>query len=382
VTLSLAIENAKLLPLPWLAVEDTLPRVLTIKGQKLPGSRRNDTVALESLFSTRWYERVTRRYTLQCNARGVHTFGPTKLRSSDIFGFVSREMELSNREYLLVYPLVAPLYSFGLPARHPFGDRRAQQRLLEDPLRVAGVRDYSYGDSLRRVNWKASARAMQLQSKIYESTTTHTLALFLNIVSQLDIYYGIRPDLQELSICATASIADWALDEGYAVGLYTNTLMFMPEEGAEQRTGESAGSNSPGAATSLLDRRRIRLPASSHGEQRRRIMEVLARIQSFFGSSIEDVLQTERTRLPAGSTVVLVTSMLSEQLIDILSRIYQNGHSVTILFVGDTPPPLKLANMPIYHIGGETTWQAFVEAYSKTADEQASGLQGSPGFHL
>ncbi|MDQ2888696.1 MAG: hypothetical protein M3Y39_21755, partial [Chloroflexota bacterium] len=62
--------------------------------------------------------------------------------------------------------------------------------------------------------------------------------------------------------------------------------------------------------------------------------------------------------------------------------IYQNGHSVTILFVGDTPPPLKLANMPIYHIGGETTWQAFVDAYSKTADEHAGVLQGSPGFHL
>src|SRR5450755_272442 len=382
VTLSLAIENAKLLPLPWLEVEDTIPRALTIKGQKLPGGRRKDMVALESLFSTSWYERVTRRYTLQCNARGVHTFGPTKLRSSDIFGFVSREMELSNREYLLVYPLVAPLYSFGLPARHPFGDRRAQQRLLEDPLRVAGVRDYSYGDSLRRVNWKASARAMQLQSKVYESTTTHTLVLFLNIVSQLDIYYGIRPDLQELSICATASIADWALDEGYAVGLYTNTLMFLPEEGAEQHAGESGGSNRPDAATSRLDRRRIRLPASSHREQRRRIMEVLARIQSFFGSSIEDVLQTERTRLPTGSTVVLVTSMLSEQLIDILSRIYQNGHSVTVLFVGDNPPPLKLASIPIYHIGGETTWQAFVEAYSKTTDEQAGMFQSSPGFHL
>ncbi len=380
VTLSLSIENAKLLPLPWLEVEDTIPRALTIKGQKLQGGRRNDMVSLESLFSTRWYERVTRRYTLQCNARGVHTFGPTKLRSSDIFGFVSREMELSNREYLLVYPLVVPLHSFGLPARHPFGDRRTPPRLLEDPLSVAGVRDYVYGDGLRRVNWKASARAMKLQSKVYESTTTHTLALFLNIVSQLDIHYGIRPDLQELSICATASVAAWALDEGYAVGLYTNTLMFMPEEGVTQHIEESEGQQD--AAMARLDRRRIHLPATSNEEQRRRIMEVLARIQSFFGSSIEDVLQTERTHLPAGTTVVLVTSMLSEQLIDILSRIYRNGHSVTILFVSDSPPPIKLAGIPIYHLGGETTWQAFVDAYSRTSDDQEDELQGSPGFHL
>jgi hypothetical protein len=206
--------------------------------------------------------------------------------------------------------------------------------------------------------------------------------LFLNIVSQLDIYYGIRPDLQELSICAAASVVDWALDQGYAVGLYTNTLMFMPEEGAQQHTDESGESSQQDATTSRLNRLRIRLPASSHQEQRRRIMEVLARIQSFFGSRIEDVLQTERTRLPAGSTVVLVTSTLSEQLIDILSRVYQNGHSVTILFVGDTPPPLKLAHIPIYHLGGETTWQAFVDAYGKGDKKQEGILQSSPGFHL
>ena len=380
VTLSLSVENAKLLPLPWLEVEDTLPRVLTIKGQKLPSGRRNDRVSLESLFSPRWYERITRRYTLQCNARGVHTFGPTKLRSSDIFGFVSREVELPNREYLLVYPLVAPLYSFGLPSRHPFGEKRAQQRLLEDPLRVAGVRDYVYGDSLRRINWKASARAMKLQSKIYESTTTHTLVLFLNVVSQLDIYYGIRPDLQELSICATASVTDWALDEGYAVGLYTNTLMFMPEEGTHEE--ESGEGDQQEVVASRLDRRRISLPATSNAEQRRRIMEVLERIQSFFGSSIEDVLQNEYTRLPMGATVVLITSVLGEQLIDILSRVSQSGHSVTILFIGDTPPPIKLASIPIYHFGGETTWQAFVDAYGRPSDEHEDVVQSEPGFHL
>ncbi len=378
VTLSLSIENAKLLPLPWLEVEDTIPRALTIKGQKLQSGLRSDIVSLECLFSTRWYERVTRRYVIQCNARGIHTFGPTKLRSSDVFGFVSREMELSNRQYLLVYPLVAPLYSFGLPARHPFGDRKAPQRLLEDPSRVVGVRDYTYGDNLRRVNWKATARTMKLQSKVYESTTTHTLVLFLNIVSQLDIHYGIRPDLQELSICSAASVADWALDEGYAVGLYTNTLMFLPDE--DVTTEQLEEGRRGGSVPSLLQRSRIRLPAASNEDQRKRIMEILARIQFFFGSSIEDVLQTEHTRLPNGTTVVIITSTISEQLIDTLRRIRQNGHSATILFVGDAPPPIKPTGIAIYHLGGETTWKTLVAAYSKTSDEQIQTV--IPGFKL
>ena len=84
VTLSLSVENAKLLPLPWLEVVDTIPRTLPIKGHKLYSGLSTDLVALECLFSPRWYERITRRYTIQCNARGVHTFGPTKLSSGDI----------------------------------------------------------------------------------------------------------------------------------------------------------------------------------------------------------------------------------------------------------------------------------------------------------
>src|SRR5438105_1749502 len=231
ITLSLSVENAKLLPLPWLEIEDTVPRVLTFTGQHLRISLSSNSMVLENLFSPRWYERVTRHYAVRCTARGVHTFGPTILRSGDVFGFIDREVSLSNRQYLLVYPLVIPLTRFGLPARHPFGDYRAPRRLLEDPSRVIGVRDYMYGDELRRVHWKATARTMQLQSKVYDATTTYTMVLFLNVVTQLDVYYGIHPELQELAICATASVGDWALNQGYAVGLYANTIMYMPEAG-------------------------------------------------------------------------------------------------------------------------------------------------------
>src|SRR5258708_3845825 len=86
ITLALAVENAKLLPLPWLEVEDTIPRALSLSGQRLRVSLLGDTAVLDNLFSTRWYERVTRRYTIQCNVRGVHKFGPTVMRSGDVFG--------------------------------------------------------------------------------------------------------------------------------------------------------------------------------------------------------------------------------------------------------------------------------------------------------
>ena len=368
ITLSLSVENAKLLPLPWLEIEDSVPRTLTFTGRQLRVSTTSNMVVLESLFSLRWYERVTRPYTVLCNARGVHTFGPTVVRSGDVFGFLNRQESLSNRQYLLVYPLVVPITRFGLPSHHPFGDNRAPRRLLEDPSRVIGVRDYMYGDDLRRVHWKATARMMQLQSKVYQPTTTYTLVLFLNVVSQLDAWYGVRPELQELAICATASVADWALNEGFAVGLYANTMMYMPEMGMLPPThqeGEEKEQALEAVVADQLKRRRIHLPPASNEEQRKRIMEVLARIQSYFGSSIEDLIQVERVRLPAGATVVVVTSTVSDPLLDSLARVKQSGHAVTILYIGDAPLAARLAGVKVYHMGGEETWKELHAGFSQ-----------------
>jgi uncharacterized protein (DUF58 family) len=390
ITLSLTIENAKLLPLPWVEVEEAVPRALTFPGQRLRVDLKSNMLLLEIAFSPRWYDRVTRRYTVQCNARGVHAFGPTRLRSGDIFGFLTREVSLQNWEYLLVYPLVAPLTRFGLPSRHPFGDYRAPRRLLEDPSRVIGVREYQYGDDLRRIHWKATARAMQLQSKVYEATTTYTIVLFVNVVSQMDQWYGIHPGLEELTICAAASVTDWAIDQGFAVGLYANTILFLPEagleasqeRGKEQEQESEAKGRTETLVASELKRRRIHLPPANSEEQRKRIMDTLARVQSYFGIALEDLIQAERTRLPAGATVVVITSSISDQLLDTLAYVRQSGHAVSILFVGNTPPPVKLAGVSIYHIGGEETWEELQDAYSNTSDTATRVKSSAPGFQF
>ncbi|GAC1399972.1 MAG: DUF58 domain-containing protein [Ktedonobacteraceae bacterium] len=389
ITLSLTAENRKILPLPWLEVEDVVPRALAIKDQPLHASGVGNVFKLDCLFSLRWYDRVTRRYTIHCNTRGVHTFGPTRLRSGDVFGFVNREAEVESYQFVLVYPLIVPITRLGLPARHPFGDRRAPRRLLEDPSRVAGIRNYVYGDSLRRVNWKATARTMQMQSKVYEATTTFTIVLFLNASARHDNYYGIHPELQELSICATASLTDWAMNQSYAVGLYANSILYMPDEAriatVETDEQEEAINNSTrkerveATVEALRKRRRVHVPASSNETQRQRIMEVLARIQPYFGTSIEDVLQAERTHLPSGATVVVITSSISDRLVDTLARVRQSGHAVSILFVSDSPLSIKIAGVTVYHIGGEDTWKHFEAAYRTGAERVVEDL---PTLHL
>src|SRR5262249_54767701 len=111
----------------------------------------------------------------------------------------------------------------GLPPKDPLGDRRVRDFLFDDPVRIAGVREYLPGDNPRRVDWKATARSGTLQVRLHEPTTTYRLLIALNLNTR-GPHWSLRfdPDVVEHSIVVAASIANWAVDAGYQVGLVGN----------------------------------------------------------------------------------------------------------------------------------------------------------------
>ena len=70
--------------------------------------------------------------------------------------------------------------ALGLPVRQPLGDLHPLQPLVEDPLRVEGVRPYVAGDNPRRIHWRATARTGSMQVKRYERMASPTIALFVD----------------------------------------------------------------------------------------------------------------------------------------------------------------------------------------------------------
>jgi len=366
VTLSVSVENQKLLPLPWLEIEDEIPIQLPLLSGRAYPTYKVNRVALVNTFSFWAYQRVTRRYQLACKARGVYVFGPVNLRSGDPFGWLVREERLSARETLLVYPLVAPIESFGLPPRHPFGQHSTPRRLLEDPLRVAGVREYVRGDDPRRIHWKATARAGELRSKIYEPNSQYRLLVLLDINTYAAPWMGLDPEIQELTIAAAASLAMWALDEGYAVGLLANSLM-MALSGEYLEEGDA-----PGAQPHPLDTRsaaqafmhRVRVPMASGSSQREQILSALGRLLPYYGSSIDKLIEAERFMLPSGTTVVFLSAIaaLCEATIESLVDLRAHGAEVHLVLTGDSDSTsgTDTYDLPVYKLGGREVWHKLV----------------------
>jgi len=369
VTLSISAENRKLLPLPWLEIEDEIPSVLPLLTGHASPSYKVNRVTLVNILSLWSFQRVTRRYRLCCKARGMYTFGPATVRSGDPFGWLVREDRVTANETLLVYPLIAPIETFGLPPRHPFGERTTPRRLLEDPLRVAGVRNYVLGDDPRRIHWKATARAGELRSKIYEPSSQYRLLILLDINAYPEPWMGIDPEIQELTISAAASFTTWALDEGYAVGLLANTLM-MSSSDESSAVNDEASAWSATAAQAFL--RRVRVPLASGSEQSERILSALGRLVPYFGSPMDVLIDAERATLPIGTTVVLVSAaaVLRETTIESLIDLRTHGAIVYLALTGDADSNVgaETYDLPVHRLGGRELWHELVRTVSNEDD--------------
>jgi uncharacterized protein (DUF58 family) len=337
VDLTLRVKNQKLLPLGWLGVEDRWPMALLPQDADLFPSVVGQMGTFLTAFSIGWYERISRRYQLRCTRRGFYPLGPVELKSGDIWGLFSAERTQAALDWLIVYPQVLPLAELGFPPKQPFGEIKADWRIFEDPSRAVGIRDHQPEDSFRHIHWKASARRQDLQVKVYEPTTSHNLVLFVNVATFAHHWQGTRPLLLEQVIAMAASIASHGVEARQMVGLLAN--------------GSIPHSDQP-----------IKVLPSRRPDQLARVLEALAAVTSFTTSSVESLLLAESPRLPWASTLVVVTGVVTENLLAALLRLHQVGRRVVLVSLEEAregasqeagiapqPYPLPLA-IRVYHL--------------------------------
>jgi len=333
VQLEVEIANRKPLPLPWIEIEDEIPSEVTLVRGTTSPSHKKGRLLLTNLLSLGWYHRVKRRYPIQCLQRGCFAFGPARIRSGDLFGFYKREQEIRQVDYLTVYPRIVPLEKLGIPSKQPLGDIRTRRFIFQDPILTLGVRDYHFGDSLKRIHWKTTARLGRLQTKVFEPTTTIDMGIFLDVRTMSLPAWGTITQLLELAIIAAASIANHAMAEGYRVGLYINQW--------KKFSGES-----------------IRIPPSQHTDQLMHILEALAEVNTSIETMpVASLALREGRNLPWGSTLVVISAIPTEALLSSLVRMKRAGRSVALIQVGGSELSIRKDGLTVYHIPDDVIWR-------------------------
>ncbi len=322
------IENTSRLTIPWLMIEDSVPYEamaqrpfrIEVEGGRLELTRLGPG------------EVTTLEYEVAFRQRGYYQLGPVLLETGDVFGLHRRFRVATEPHFALVLPKVLPLQGYNLASRRPMGEIRVVHRLFEDPTRLAGVRPWQEGDPMRRIHWRATARTGEIHSRLYEHSRVAGATLLLDFHTHN--FQGIGATTSaELAIVTVASLANAVYVMGQQIGLVSNgrdaadriraegwRAEFTTRAEALQRAGEPLAN----------DRLRpVRVPTRKGGENRRQILEMLARLEHTDGMEFAEMVAVVAAEIPRDATVVPVMRHVTPDMALALGGLVRRGFLVT-----------------------------------------------------
>jgi uncharacterized protein (DUF58 family) len=363
-TVFVSIRNLGGLTIPWLLIEDSLPRAALVRNPpriRPEGSR----VALLRLKSEEKFDLV---YKVELLRRGYYQVGPLLVESGDLFGLHRRYRVAGDPHFILVYPRVAPLLGYDIASRRPVGEVRMTHRLFEDPTRISGVRAYQMGDPLNRVHWPATARVGSLHSKIYEPSSVAGLTLLLDL-HESGFATADSPAL-ELMMTTAASLANAVYELGQQVGLISNgrdAADRIRVEGWQAEFRARSGAQRAAAIESQSDRLQPVIVETRSGvDQLRNLLEAIARLETTDGLAFSELISEAGSRLRRDATVVALLPKVDEAAALALGMLRRSGYSVLAILVMEGSPYLDWAVPP--------EWAGFLLAegvpFRRVADEE------------
>lgn len=230
VKLTESITNRKLLPLPMLMIKFNVAKCLRYldlgvsqTGNDLFDDGSNATVTdyvyRNDIVNVSAYQKKIRTLSLKCVSRGYCNINSFYIICSDFFLGSKMTQTRDCSTHIYIYPKCLDSQIFNMTFNSLMGEIITRRYINEDPFEFKGIRDYQSYDSLKSVNWKASARSMELKVNQMATTTSLQITIMLN----LDCISGLRDeDLDENSIRLAATFAERFSNLGIPTAFITN----------------------------------------------------------------------------------------------------------------------------------------------------------------
>ena len=300
------LQNTTRIPRVWLEVRDRT---------ELPNSMGSQVMAMIGGRQGRSY--LSRTRLIQ---RGIFPMGPTELISGDPFGLFPVQRMIPAVSSLMVYPLIVDVRVFPNPPGLLSGGEALKQRTPQATSNAAGVREYVDGDPLNRIHWTSTARRDRLMVKEFELDPQSDVWIFVDAEREVqsamayeppspasDVLWRSKeniqlpPSTEEYAVSAAASLGQYFLRKGRAVGLVFN-----------------------GGNLNVL-------PPDRDARQLNKILEALALLRAGGSMRISALATAQGQYLTRGSTVVVITPSMREEVI--VSADYMNRRGLRPIFL-------------------------------------------------
>lgn len=337
------VQNNGILPKLWLEVRDqsTLPN-------------HNASHVVPTMFPNQRYRWEVNTLCIQ---RGQFTLGPMTINSGDPFGLFQFPRHIKATSRVIIYPATVPIYEFAAPIGRLSGGQAVRRRTYEVTTNAAGIREYAPGDSLNRIHWKSTARRNKLMVKDFELDPLSDVWIFIDLdrASRVDAPgaasdyqasgWHLLPNTEEYAVTCAASISEYFIDKGRALGLVAYTPfreIIQPDRGDRQLT---------------------------------RILELLALARSETNIPLRQMLAIDAPLIGRGNTLIIITSSTDPGWIieaDILRR--RGLHVISIMIDASSfGAPLNFMDL---HVKAEST--GMVVYPIKLHDDLTNALSYTP----
>jgi uncharacterized protein (DUF58 family) len=253
----------------------------------------------------------------------VYHLGPVQAESGDFLGLFARTEDMLIKDAVTVYPALLPLETIQWDTDDPFGETTARQKLFVDPNIISGIRPYQPGDRFRNIHWPATVKKGELQVKVFQPVTAKSIMIALNSSTTEHPWMGFSSELLEYAIQVSASIAYQAIQAGYAVGLISN--------------GYLTRSDHP-----------FFLSPGSSPEQLVQILTYLAMVSSYTNVKFEQYLMQTTSKIPYGTSLVVVSGMTSDLLSETL--VHLASYRRNLSFYNLTEEPITIPGIRQIHV--------------------------------
>jgi uncharacterized protein (DUF58 family) len=283
----ITLENPGLLPKIWLEVEDPSP---------LPDHHQGRVVTLPGKTRRTWRTRTL------LTRRGVYPVGPITVTSGDPFGLFRISRTYGHAGSIIVYPGFIDLPHFTVPPANLPGEGRFRKRTHDVTPNAAGVREYEYGDSLSRIDWKSTARMDRLMVKMFELDPASDIWIAMDLQASVQAGSGDE-STEEYAVKIAASVARFFLNANRNVGY----MAF-------------------GSRLDIIEGER-------GGQQMTHILEALAMSNAVGDVPVGDLLNVEGRRFGRHTTLIVITPSMDQTWVMSLLALSQRGVKVAVVLL-------------------------------------------------
>lgn len=271
-SLNIEIDNRKWLPVNLKWTQSIIPEITSVSdnGENLQSIKGHRLLA--------WHDGMKITYKLKAVKRGYFNLPPLAIQAQDGFGLFETGTALEHPA-LFVYPRIRSIEDLELNPSDLIGDRKDKRSLLPDPIRIAGLRDYTPDMPARYINWKASAHKDELLAKLLEPSADLRICITVEVESFCQP--APNEDDFEEALSVAASIAYWAENNKIPFALIVN--------------GKQKGLDCP-----------VVISMSSAPNHISGAFEALARLEPVSQEKLSDLIKMESAGYPWGTTLVVI----------------------------------------------------------------------------